>query len=62
MASKPQNSQWDTPNTAVSELAAPAPGASSPFGEEVEFPLAVEAIPYSHPTAAERPNLPVDES
>lgn len=41
----------------VSELAAENPGAMSPFGEDVEFPLPLEQIRYSHPTLEDRPNL-----
>lgn len=57
MAAKEHQSGWTTPETSVSELASPTPGASSPFGEESEFPLPVETLRYEHPTAAERPNL-----
>jgi hypothetical protein len=41
----------------VSELAAEYPGAMSPFGEDVEFPLPLERIRYTHPTIDDRPNL-----
>ncbi len=57
MAGKDHPTGWATPETSVSELAAPAAGASSPFGEESEFPLPVESLRYEHPTEAERPNL-----
>jgi hypothetical protein len=60
MASKNSETHWDTPGTTVSELAAPAAGASSPFGDDLEFPLPVELLGYHHPTQAERPHLPVD--
>jgi hypothetical protein len=35
---------------AVSEFAADKAGASSPFGDDVIFPLPVEALSYEHPT------------
>ena len=60
MARESSESHWDLPGTTVSELAAPAAGASSPFGDDVEFPLPVETLGYDHPTRAERPHLPVD--
>ena len=60
MASKNSESEWGSPGTTVSELAAPAPGASSPFGDDMELPLPVEELGYHHPTRAERPHLPVD--
>ena len=34
---------------AVSELAATRSGGLSPFGEETEFPIPVEKLPYMHP-------------
>lgn len=40
----------------VSELASDAAGAHSPFGD-VEFPLPVARLTYTHPTRANRPNL-----
>jgi hypothetical protein len=40
----------------VSELVSDAAGAHSPFGD-VEFPLPVEKLPYTHPSRADRPNL-----
>jgi hypothetical protein len=60
MANRTRETHWETPDTAVSELAAPAPGASSPFGDDLELPLPLETLHYSHPTPAERPNLAVD--
>ena len=41
----------------VSELASENPGAQSPFGEDVEFPLPLNRIRYTHPTLEDRPNL-----
>ena len=41
----------------VSELAADQAGALSPFGTDVEFPLPVEALHYTHPGPADRPHL-----
>jgi succinate dehydrogenase / fumarate reductase iron-sulfur subunit len=37
----------------VSEFAFDRAGAASPFGDDVEFPIAVEALTYRHPTATE---------
>lgn len=39
---------------AVTELVAQSVGGLSPFGDDVRFPLPVEALRYEHPTA--RPN------
>jgi hypothetical protein len=44
----------------VSEFAAEVQGGLSPFGEDVQLPLAADAITYRHPGEADRPNLPVD--
>lgn len=40
----------------VRELSSDRPGASSPFGDDVAFPLPAEDLSYSHPT--ERPAQP----
>ncbi|EOM77860.1 hypothetical protein DW322_00285 [Rhodococcus rhodnii] len=34
---------------AVTELAATRSGPLSPFGEDTEFPVPVESLPYAHP-------------
>ena len=34
----------------VSELAADRPGGPSPFGDDIEFPLPVEELRYTHTT------------
>ncbi len=44
----------------VSELAADQAGALSPFGTDVEFPLPVEQLTYTHPGPADRPHLAAD--
>jgi hypothetical protein len=41
----------------VNELAADQAGSLSPFGQEVEFPLPVDRLRYTHPGAKERPQL-----
>lgn len=41
----------------VNELAADQAGSLSPFGTDVEFPLPVDRITYTHPGPAERPQL-----
>ncbi|MGB3769777.1 MAG: hypothetical protein WBF79_06225 [Rhodococcus sp. (in: high G+C Gram-positive bacteria)] len=33
----------------VTELASARAGSLSPFGEETEFPLPVDSLPYAHP-------------
>lgn len=35
---------------AVSELAADRPGGPSPFGDDITFPLPVDALRYTHTT------------
>ncbi len=61
MAGKPPKhpeESWPTtfPELAVSEFTAEHTGAQSPFGDDVEFPIPVTHLKYSHPTAADRPN------
>lgn len=41
----------------VNELAADQAGGLSPFGPEMEFPLPLDKIRYTHPGPADRPNL-----
>ncbi|MDT4988128.1 MAG: succinate dehydrogenase / fumarate reductase, iron-sulfur subunit [Micromonosporaceae bacterium] len=38
----------------VTELTAENAGAQSPFGDDIEFPMAVEDITYQHPTRDDR--------
>lgn len=33
----------------VTELASARAGSLSPYGEEIEFPLPVDSLPYAHP-------------
>jgi succinate dehydrogenase / fumarate reductase, iron-sulfur subunit len=44
----------------ISEFAAEYAGAMSPFGDDLEFPLAVEQLGYRHPGPADRPHLAGD--
>ncbi|MEO8888417.1 MAG: hypothetical protein ABI301_03565 [Jatrophihabitantaceae bacterium] len=41
----------------VNELAADKAGALSPFGPDVQFPLPLDRIRYTHPSPADRPHL-----
>jgi hypothetical protein len=41
----------------VNELLSDQAGGLSPFGQELQFPLPLDKIRYSHPTPADRPNL-----
>ena len=41
----------------VNELAADQAGGLSPFGPEMEFPLPLDKIRYTHPGPADRPHL-----
>ena len=41
----------------VSELVSSAPGAHSPFGDDIDLPLPHAKLDYDHPTGAERPYL-----
>jgi hypothetical protein len=45
------------PDFNISEFAADSAGPLSPFGSDVEFPLPVDTIRYTHPAPADRPNL-----
>ncbi|PZS16159.1 MAG: hypothetical protein DLM57_10990 [Pseudonocardiales bacterium] len=54
--------QYRDPSTArigvhVSELAADMAGSLSPFGPEIEFPLPLDRLRYTHPSPADRPHL-----
>lgn len=44
----------------VSELIAPAAGASAPFGDDLDYPLPLDAVRYTHPGRRERPHLAGD--
>ncbi|MCW2495925.1 hypothetical protein [Jatrophihabitans sp.] len=41
----------------VNEIASDQAGSLSPFGPELQFPLPIDQIIYTHPTAADRPHL-----
>lgn len=41
----------------VSEFAADMAGSLSPYGPDVEFPLPVERLRYTHPGPESRPHL-----
>ena len=41
----------------VNELAADQAGSLSPFGQDLEFPLPLEKLRYTHPDAKSRPIL-----
>lgn len=43
----------------VSELASPTAGAAAPFGE-IDFPLPLDAVNYTHPGPRDRPHLAGD--
>jgi hypothetical protein len=49
---------WDEdyPDHPVNELLAQNPGAQSPFGDDITFPLPIESLYYEHPTPENRPN------
>ncbi len=44
----------------VDELAGDIAGPFSPFGQDVEFPLPLDHIAYTHPGPADRPHLAGD--
>ena len=50
---------WDEeyPEHPVNELLAQNPGAQSPFGDDITFPLPVESLYYDHPGPENRPHL-----
>jgi hypothetical protein len=41
----------------VNELASDKAGALSPFGADIEFPLPLDQIRYTHPRPEDRPRL-----
>ena len=50
---------WDDlyPDHPVNELLAQNPGAQSPFGDDITFPLPVGVLHYQHPGPENRPHL-----
>jgi len=54
---EPQHT-WDDlyPVHPVNELLSQLTGAQSPFGDDLEFPLPVEQLHYTHPGPENRPN------
>jgi hypothetical protein len=58
MAAEPQadgkgkNPTYGEGHMAINELLFERQGPPSPFGEDVEFPLPVESLPYTHPATA----------
>ncbi|MDQ1730848.1 MAG: hypothetical protein QOK10_1007 [Pseudonocardiales bacterium] len=53
---------WDEtyPEHPVNELLAQNPGAQSPFGDDLTFPLPVASLFYEHPGPESRPHLAGD--
>jgi len=41
----------------VGEFTSSLAGSLSPFGPELQFPLPIDKIVYTHPSPADRPNL-----
>jgi hypothetical protein len=41
----------------VDEFAASQAGSLSPYGQDIEFPLPLDKINYTHPGPADRPHL-----
>lgn len=52
-----RSSDLDVGDFHVNELASDKAGALSPFGSDIEFPLPLDQIRYTHPSAADRPHL-----
>jgi hypothetical protein len=58
MAAEPQsdgkgkNPAYGAGHLPVNELLFERQGPPSPFGEDIEFPLPVESLPYTHPSSA----------
>lgn len=50
---------WDEdyPVHPVNELLAQNPGAQSPFGDDINFPLPTASLFYDHPGPESRPHL-----
>src|SRR5690348_6939291 len=49
-APAPQHSPLSNGGSQVSEIASDRPGSSSPFGDDVDFPLHHDSLTYQHPT------------
>ena len=52
-----RNAQPPVRDFHVNELAADKAGSVSPFGPEIELPLPLDRITYTHPSAEDRPHL-----
>ena len=50
--------QWF--DSLIAELLAQNPGAQSPFGDDITFPLPVTSLHYEHPGPESRPHLAGD--
>jgi succinate dehydrogenase / fumarate reductase iron-sulfur subunit len=46
---KPRSKPVQPGHMPVSEFAFDRPGAGSPFGDDIEFPIPVERLTYEHP-------------
>jgi succinate dehydrogenase / fumarate reductase iron-sulfur subunit len=44
------------PGAQVSEIASDRPAASSPYGDDVTFPLPPESLTYQHPSGPDAPS------
>ncbi len=51
-ADAPRGHVVKTGHLPVSEFLYDKPGAGSPYGDELEFPLPADRLPYRHPEAA----------
>lgn len=55
---QPQHSWEDSyPEHPVNELLSDKAGSQSPFGDDLSFPLPVDALHYQHPGPDNRPHL-----
>lgn len=53
----PEQFRADARDMHISELAADHAGPVSPYGDDIEFPLPLDKINYTHPGPADRPHL-----
>jgi hypothetical protein len=50
--SKGKNPAYGDGHLPINELLFERQGPPSPFGEDIEFPLPVDQLPYTHPSTA----------
>jgi succinate dehydrogenase / fumarate reductase iron-sulfur subunit len=59
---KGKNPAYGVGHLPINELLFERQGAPSPFGEDIQFPLPVDQLPYTHPSTAPLDTPPADSA